>query len=70
MGWIPTIVIFVAMLALAGLCRYQTNKPYEPGKTRYIPWNLIMLTAAAVAIVMIVHMFSLYGLDVGGGRRL
>ncbi len=68
MGWITTITIFVIAVGLAGLCRYQTNKEYIPGTPRYIPWNLIMLTAAAVAIFMIVHMFSLSGFEVGGGR--
>ena len=68
MGWIPTVIIFVSMLALAGVARWKTNQEYVPGKPRYIPWNIVMLTAAAIAIFMLVHMFSLSGIEVGQGR--
>lgn len=70
MGWITTVSILVVMASTIVLCRYQTNKEYEPGKPRYIPWNVIMFTAAFFAILMIVRMFSLAGFDVGGGRPL
>ena len=70
MGWITTVSIFIAAAATVAFCRFQTNKEYEPGKPRYIPWNVIMFTAAFIGILMLVRMFSLAGFDVGGGRPM
>ncbi len=70
MGLTLTLIILFGAAAVVALSRYMTNRPYEPGKARHIPWNLIMITAAAVGILMLVHVFSLIGIDVGGGRRM
>jgi len=70
MGFIPTIAIMVAAISLAGFARWKANKPYEPGVPRFINWNLVMIFSAAIAIFMLVHVFSLSGIEVGQGRRL
>ncbi len=70
MGWITTTTILFVSMCVIALGRYQTNKTYEPGKNRYIPWNIIMFTATFIGILMLVRLFSLYGVDVGGGRQL
>lgn len=69
MGYIPTIVIMVAALALAGFARWKANQPYEPGAPRYINWNLVMIASGAIAIFMLTHIFALSGIEVGQGRR-
>jgi len=70
MGLTVTLIIMGIAAAIVVLARFMTNRPYEPGKARHIPWNIIMITAAAIAIFMLVHVFSLMGYDVGGGRRM
>lgn len=70
MGMTVTLIIMGGAMALAALGRYMTNRPYEPGTPKYIPWNIIMITSAAITIFMLVHVFSLMGIDVGGGRRM
>jgi hypothetical protein len=68
MGLIPTLMIMGAALAFAAFARWKANQPYEPGVPRYINWTLVMIFAGAVAILMLVHLFSLAGIDVGQGR--
>ena len=70
MELIPTSAVFMLGVAVVILGRFMSNQPYEPGKPRYIPWTIVMITGGAIAIFMLVHFFSLMGLEVGGGRRM
>jgi len=68
MGLITTLLIMAGALGLGGFARYKANQPYEPGTPRLINWNLVMILAGVVAIIMLVHLFSLSGFEVGQGR--
>lgn len=68
MGMIPTIAIMIGALGLVVFSRHKANQPYEPGVPRFINWNLVMIFSAAVAVLMLVHIFALSGVDVGQGR--
>ncbi len=70
MGLTTTLLVFAFGIGTVILGRHMSNRPYEPGKPRYIPWTIVMITGGAIAIFMLVHFFSLMGLDVGGGRGM
>jgi len=69
MGLIPTLLIMAGAIGVGAFARYKANRPYEPGTPRLINWNLVMIFAGVVAIIMLVHLFSLSGFEVGQGRR-
>ena len=70
LGLYPTIGILVAALGAVAFARFKANQPYEPGVPRFINWNIVMMMSALVAILMVVHLFSLSGMEVGQGRRM
>ncbi len=70
MGFVLTIIIMAAAIAVAAFARWKANQPYEPGVPRYINWNIIMILAGVVAVLMLTHIFALSGIEVGQGRRM
>lgn len=57
-----TLAITAAFTALAGFAGWRGARPPDLVKgPRMAPWRLIMLTAAAVVILLLVHLASLTG---------
>jgi hypothetical protein len=64
-----TLILAAAFCALAALAAWRGARPPNPMKgPRLMPWRLIMLTSAALALLMIVHLANLVGVTTGGGR--
>ena len=61
-----TISIFTVLLVLAAFSGWRGGKPSNPAKgPRMAPWRLIMVTAAAGALFMAVHIVNLLGVKTG-----
>jgi hypothetical protein len=57
-----TLAITAAFTALAAFAGWRGARPPDLVKgPRMAPWRLIMLTAAAVVILLLVHLASLTG---------
>jgi hypothetical protein len=58
-----TLTLAAALLALGLLAGWRGARPPDPHKgPRMIPWRLIMVTAAALLLPMLVHLAYLLGL--------
>ena len=61
-----TAAILVALLAIAAFAGWRGGKPPNPAKgPRMMPWRLIMVTASAFALFMMVHIVNLLGITTG-----
>lgn len=69
MGLIPTLIALAVLIGIVFFARWKANQPYEPGAPRYINWNIVMIVAGAVAVILVAHLFSLSGIETGKGRR-
>ena len=64
-----TSILAAAFAALAALAAWRGARPPNPLKgPRMMPWRLIMLTSAALALLMLVHLVNLVGVTTGGNR--
>jgi len=68
LGFYPTIAILILCLVVIGLARWQQARPVELGRVRMMPWTSVMIFAAFIALLMIVHLVNLGGVETGGGR--
>jgi len=68
MGLIPTLIALAAAIALAAFARYKANQPYEPGAPRFVNWTLVMILAGAIAVILVAHLFGVFGIETGRGR--
>lgn len=69
MGLIPTLIVMAVALGIAVFARFRANKPQEPGDPpRLINWNLVMIVAGVVCVLMLTHLISLAGVETGQGR--
>jgi hypothetical protein len=64
-----TLSIAAALLAVAVSAGWRGARPPNPHRgPRLMPWRLIMVTAAAGLLAMLVHLVNLLGLTTGQGR--
>ena len=64
-----TLSLAALFLGLAVFAGWRGARPPNPLKgPRLIPWRLIMLTAAAGAVLMTVHLVNLGGMVTGSLR--
>tara|TARA_R110002096_G_scaffold1542_2_gene8138 strand:+ start:260 stop:481 length:222 start_codon:yes stop_codon:yes gene_type:complete len=65
-----TLIVLGISLAIFMLGRWRGAQPARPERgPRLIPWTLIAIMAAAVAIIMVAHLAELGGLDLSQLRR-
>ena len=65
-GYALTLALLAAGLGVGALAYWRHDRPPDPAKgPRMIPWMLIVLTAAAWTLVMLVHLVNLAGLQTG-----
>ena len=58
-----TLALFAAAVALAVFAGWRGARPSQPHLgIRMIPWRFIMILAAAVAFLLVVHLAALVGL--------
>lgn len=66
MGLTLTLSLLAGALALAAFAGWRgARKPDLRKGPRMIPWRLIMLTAAAMAMLLLVHVVNLLGVTTG-----
>ena len=66
-----TLTAGAALLALAVFAGWRGARPPNPHKgPRLTPWRFIMVTAAALAIALLVHVVNLLGVTTGRGAPL
>jgi len=58
-----TLAITAAFLGLTAFAGWRGARPPDLLKgPRMIPWRMVMVTSAAVVLVLLVHLASLFGL--------
>lgn len=58
-----TVALLAAVLALAVFAGWRGSRPSQPHQgVRMVPWRFVMIMAAAVAFLLIVHLAALLGL--------
>ena len=57
-----TLVLLAAVVALAVFAGWRGARPSQPHLgIRMVPWRFVMILAAAVAFLLIVHLAALLG---------
>lgn len=61
-----TTGLLVAVLAFTGFSGWRGAAPFDPRRgPRLVPWRFLMVTAAVLALVLLVHLVNLLGLHTG-----
>ena len=61
-----TAAILAVLIVVAAFAGWRWSKPPNPAKgPRMAPWRLIMVTASAFALFMMVHIVNLLGVTTG-----
>jgi len=59
---IPTLILFGVASVLAIFCGYMGQRPMDLKRgPRMVPWRFFMLMMVLVALLMAVHLRSLFG---------
>lgn len=60
----PTVITLMLALGLFFLARWRVSQPIRPENgPRMIPWTLVAVTAGAVALLMLMNLAVLAGLE-------
>jgi hypothetical protein len=66
MGIEFTAALFAATALMAAFSGWRGARKPDPMKgPRLIPWRAIMLTSAAMAVLLLVHLVNLFGVSTG-----
>lgn len=61
-----TLILLFIAAGIAGFCGWRGAQPPDLLRgPRMVPYRFIMVMAAAVALVMVVHLVNLAGIDTG-----
>jgi hypothetical protein len=63
-----TLVLLAGLGGIFALASWRAARPTEFGKVRMVPWTAISLIAALGAIMMLVHVVNLLGVETGPGK--
>ena len=69
MSLTATLTILAISGGLFVFASLHAKRPADPLKPRLLPWRAIIITAGAVAIFMLVHLFNLIGFQTGQAPR-
>ena len=59
-----TLILLAASLGLTLLAGWRGARPPDPRKgPRMIPWRFIMLAGAALALLLLIHLTTLFGAE-------
>ncbi|MDZ4776033.1 MAG: hypothetical protein SGJ23_04515 [Alphaproteobacteria bacterium] len=61
-----TLAILIPAALLFAFGSWKSAQPADPLKPRLIPWRPVMIIAAVVALVMLVHVVNTFGIETGG----
>jgi hypothetical protein len=63
MDWTPTLALAGAALAIGLFSGWRGAQPSDPKRgVRLVPWRPIMLLAATLFVLLVVHMVNLAGI--------
>jgi len=48
---------------------WRSGRPADPARVRMIPWMMIVIICGAVFMLLLAHVFNLFGIETGGGLR-
>ena len=64
-----TLALIVAGIILFVFAAWRTKTEPDPAKgPRMIPWTLIAITSGLFVILLLAHVFNLFGIETGRGR--
>lgn len=66
MPLLPTLLLLAAFVAICAFGSWRMSKPADPLRPRLIPWRPIMLASGVGAVLMVVHIANLFGVETGG----
>ena len=59
-----TLALFIGLVCLFFIARWQGGQPARPERgPRMIPWTLIAILAAGLAVILLAHLASFAGFD-------
>jgi len=68
-----TLPLTLALLGigavLTALFGWLGARPKQIGKPQMVPWQILMMIAAAWCLMMVVHILNLFGAHTGGQQR-
>ena len=66
MGLVLTLSVLAALVWIALICGLRGARPADPARgPRLVPWRLLMLFSASGAVLLLVHLLNLLGLQTG-----
>ncbi|MEL6244983.1 MAG: hypothetical protein AAFQ85_06505 [Pseudomonadota bacterium] len=65
LDWIISLSLLVAACGLAVLANWKAGQPWDDLKPRVIPWRLLLIASAFAAIIILVHIANLAGVETG-----
>lgn len=65
MTLVTTLVLMAASASVFGLAAWRSSQPSNPLKPRLVPWTLIVLFSGLFFMLLLAHVFSLFGLEPG-----
>lgn len=60
---IPTLMLLAAALGLGAVARWQSGRPVEFGRTRMVPWTLILVISALAVFFAAANLLFMVGID-------
>jgi len=66
MSWTATLIVLFGALAFAVFCGWRGARPPDLRRgPRLAPWRMMMVLSAAVALLALVHVVNLLGVQTG-----
>lgn len=67
---ILTLAGIVVSAGIAGFCSWRASLPRDDLKPKMLPWRFLMILAAFVTMLMLVHLINVLGYETGPGKGL
>ncbi len=63
-----TLIVLVLAVFVFAFGAWRDSRPREPGNPILFSWKPVYMIALVVAIVMLVHLANMFGIETGKGR--
>lgn len=64
-----TLGLLIGFVVVGGFCAWRGALPSQPAKgVRMMPWRPLMVICATGALLMLIHLINLMGVETGRGR--
>lgn len=66
MDWTVTLSVAAVATAVAGFAGWRGARPSNPARgVRLVPWRFVMVLAAAIVLLALVHAANMMGIETG-----